>query len=144
LRDDLNAALGPELAHKRLVISHYGIYFNHSNSARNATHNIAGSSGGMVGGLLGGLMFKKDEVGSRCKRAEMKGGWFEASDVTTPYPPFIIEISCELDGQTHTVRSVYSTDKELTAASGNPETAAAMFAAIRKATDTLILNLRQK
>lgn len=72
----------------------------------------------------------------------MKAGWFEPDDVTTPYSPFIVQITLTIDGQTHSVRGVYSPDRELSAAFGVPDTAAAVFAAIRKADDKVILSLR--
>jgi hypothetical protein len=133
LRDELNAAMGEQLAGKSLVVSHYGLHLNRAQAARNETYK---ANAGLVTGLM-------KDVGSRCKREEMKAGWFEPNDVTTPYSPFIVEITLAVDGKTHAVRSVYSPDKDLSPAFSDADTTAALFAAMKKATDKLIASLRE-
>ena len=39
--------------------------------------------------------------------------WFAGSELSTPYPPYIVEIEVELDGQHHRVRTVVSTQKDV-------------------------------
>lgn len=133
LREDLNAAMGEQLAGKSLVVSHYGLHFNNAQALRNGA---AQANSGLIVDMM-------KDIGTRCKREEMKAGWFEPDDVTTPYSPFIVEITLAVDGKTHTVRSVFSPDKEVSPAFGDPETAKALFAAIKKANEKVIASLRE-
>ena len=132
LRDDIHAALGPKLANKKITLTHYTVVMNNARALRNQTY---AANAGLVAEFMKGF-------GSQCAREKMEAGWFEPNDVTTPYSPFIVEISLSVDGRAHQIRSVYSPDQELAPAFGKPETATAMFAAIRKATDALIVSLR--
>ena len=133
LSEDLNAAMGQELAGRSLVLNHYGVHFNHAEVLRNGA---AKANPGLITSALKG-------VGSRCKREEMTAGWYEPDDVTTPYSPFIVEVTLTVDGKAHSVRSVYSPDKEVIPAWGDPESAAALFAAMKKANEKVIASLRQ-
>jgi hypothetical protein len=132
LSEDLNAAMGAELAGKSLELKRYGVHLNVAQVLRN---NASGANPGLIVGML-------KDVGTRCKREEMEAGWFEPDDVTTPYSPFIIEITLAVDGKTHSTRSVYSPDEEMSPALGDPATTAALFAAIKQANGKLITSLR--
>jgi hypothetical protein len=131
LSEDLNAAMGQQLAGKSLVLKHYSVHLNNTNVIRSRL-------GMAAPGLL--VEMAKD-AGSRCKREEMDGGWYQPDDVTTPYSPFIVEVTLLVDGRTHAVRSVYSPDKEVTMEYGKPESAAALFSAMRQAHEKVIASL---
>ncbi|WP_153067198.1 hypothetical protein [Steroidobacter cummioxidans] len=133
LGEDLNAAMGAQLAGKSLVLNRYAVHFNNAQALRNG---VAKMNPGLIVDMLKG-------VGARCPRDEMKAGWFEPDDVTTPYSPFIVEVTLTVDGKAHSVRSVYSPDKEVSQTMGDPESTVALFAAIRKANEKLIASLRE-
>jgi hypothetical protein len=132
LRDDLNAALGAQLANKKITLTHYTVVINNARALRN---QVYGANAGLIADVMKGF-------GSQCARDKMDAGWFEPNDVTTPYSPFIVELSVSVDGRAHEIRSVYSPDREVSNAFGKPETATALFAAIKKATDALVASLR--
>lgn len=133
LSDDLNTAMGQQLAGKSVVLNRYGVYFNHAQVLRNGA---AKANPGLIVDAL-------KNVGSRCKREEMEAGWYEPDDVTTPYSPFIVEVTLTVDGKTYEVRSVYSPDKEVIPGWGDPDASAALFAAMKKANEKVIASLRQ-
>ena len=63
-------------------------------------------------------------------------------DGTAPVPPVIVEITLSRDGKTHSVRSFYTPNWEIPVEQpDNHDTAAAIFAAIRKATDQLVAQM---
>jgi hypothetical protein len=132
LSEDLNAALGQQLSGKSLVLKRYGVHFNNAQALRNGA---AKANQGLIVDLM-------KDMGSRCKREEMEAGWFEPDDITTPYSPFIVEVQLVVDGKAHSIRSVYSPEKEVSPAFGDPETAKALFAAIKKANEQVIASLR--
>lgn len=132
LTEDLNAALGEQLTGKTLELKRYGVHFNNAQALRNG---VAKANQGLIVDMM-------KDMGSRCKREEMEAGWFEPDDITTPYSPFIVEVLLVVDGKPHSVRSVYSPDKEVSPAFGDPETAKALFAAIKKANEQVIASLR--
>jgi len=131
LRDDLNASLHDQLATKQLIVTHYGIYWNRAQALRNLTY---GPMANPVSAVMSGM-------GTHCKREEIQAGWFGPDDVTTPYSPVIVEITMTVDGKRHQIRSVYSPPKEVSFGLQFPDASAAIFAAIKKATDELIAEL---
>jgi hypothetical protein len=132
LRDELNAALGPQLANKKLIVSHYTAVYNWANVLRGQVYR---SNPGLIGEIM-------KPMGARCKREEMEAGWYEPNDVTTPYSPFIVELTVSVDGKTHEVRVVHSPETEVGPSFGEPLSAAALFTAVSMATKKLIVSLQ--
>ncbi len=132
LRNDLHKAIGQKLSGKTVSVKKYSIHFNAQNAFRGSVYS-------QYKGPIAGFM---STFGSGCKREEVAGGWFEPADVTTPFSPIIIEITVEIDGKEYPVRSVYSPEKEIAPAFGNPESASALFAAIQKASNQLVASIR--
>ncbi len=131
LRNDLHKTLGKKLSGKTVSVKKYSIYFNEQNALRGRVYS-------QYKGAVADFM---STFGSGCKREEVAGGWFEPADVTTPFSPIIIEITVAIDGKKYSVRNVYSPEKEIEPAFGNPESAAALFAAVQKATNQIVASI---
>jgi len=126
LKSDLAQALGTHLAGKSLTVLHYEIYSNNSYELRNGVYS---HHYGLMYDFMSGM-------GSSCKQEETTGGWYQASEVTTPYSPIVIEISGELDGRKFEVRSVYSPEHPIpTKFFDKPENAAELLNSLHKAND---------
>jgi hypothetical protein len=104
LKDDLSRGLGWRLAGRTLTVDHYNLYLN-----------LAASQAGVPpDGPLGGLMAPKEQTReAKCPRDKMTAGWFDGAELSTPYPPYIVEMDVELDGQHHKIRTVVSTQKDI-------------------------------
>ena len=104
LKDDLARGLGARLNGQTLTIDHYNLYLNLT----------ASQAGVAPDGPLGALMAPKTQSReAKCSRDKMTAGWFDGAELSTPYPPYIIEMEVELDGQHHHIRTVVSTQKDV-------------------------------
>ncbi len=130
LRADLSRELG-DAGNKTISIQHYVIYFNKGLALL--------KSGPFSGGLIG-----QGEIAHRqaCKKEDTTAGWFDPSEVSTPFSPIIVEISATMGDRPLVVRSVYSPNGELNGAFGEPEEASALFAAMRQASAELAHQIR--
>lgn len=135
LRDSLDAMLHTELMGKTLLVTHYGIYLNSSGRARFPNNGIGGNA---LQGWIKAAMEIHVEHG--CRDEEITEGWLEP--VKTRHSPVIIQITVSLDGRTYYVRSFFSPDREIGIDLGTPEATAAIFGAVKKATDQLVAELR--
>jgi hypothetical protein len=104
LKMDLARGLGARLTGHTLTVDHYTLYLN-----------LAASQAGVPPeGPLGALMASPTKTReAKCPRDKMTAGWFDGAELSTPYPPYIIEIDVELDGQHHKVRTVVSSQKDI-------------------------------
>lgn len=107
-----------------------------------ALFTILGCSGANQTAVLRDFKDLSAEIGFsiRDERPETETG----TEVTTPFSPIVIEIAVAIDGKEFSVRNVYSPEKEIDPAFGNPESASALFAAIRKASGLLVNSIRAK
>lgn len=103
LKADLTRGLGARLNGRTLTVDHYDLYLNLT----------ASQAGVAPDGPLGALTPKSQTREAKCPRDKMTAGWFDGAELSTPYPPYIVEIDVELDGQHHKVRTVVSTHKDI-------------------------------
>jgi hypothetical protein len=132
LRRDLESALGRQVGNATITVSRYRIFFNRGAALREQTSS-------QFPGVMPALMLN---AGSHCAQEETRGGWYAASEAKSPHSPFIVELEGTFAGKSVAVRTVYSPEKEFLGVLGEPETAAALFAAMRQATAALIEQLR--
>ncbi len=103
LKADLTRSLGERLAGRTVTIDHYNLYLN-----------LAASQSGVAPhGPLGALSSQTQTREAKCSRDKMTAGWFDGTELSTPYPPYIVEMEAELNGQHHKVRTVVSTQKDV-------------------------------
>jgi hypothetical protein len=111
LDHDLKQAFGAHLQGREVIVDHYTVYVNgHSAEVGRSwgaglTLGVGGAIGGGLGGAVGG---NPKTTHASCPREKMKGGWFDASEITTPYTPYIVEITVRIDGSRVSARSVFS------------------------------------
>jgi hypothetical protein len=55
----------------------------------------------------------KEKRGSKCPRKESAGGWYEAKDVSTSYPPLVSEFAGTFGGKPFNVRVVHSPHRKI-------------------------------
>ncbi|HWA89688.1 MAG TPA: hypothetical protein VG889_06600 [Rhizomicrobium sp.] len=127
LRRNLEDALGARLKGATLIVTRYRIHINARAQTRSQLN-------GMYTGIVPGMLAA---AGEGCTKEETSGGWFDASEVTTPFPPAIVEIEAALNGKTYSVRSVYSSRGKDLDDAGTPE----LFNAMRKANAALVEQL---
>jgi hypothetical protein len=132
LRQDLETALGPQIANATVRVSRYRIFFNRGAALR-------GQTNAQYQGLIPALL---SNAGSRCPKDETSGGWYAASEAKTPHSPLIVEVEGAVGAKRFAVRVVHSTNNEFAGAFGDPEAAAALFGAMRQATAVVIEQIR--
>ncbi len=103
LKADLTRGLGDRLGARTITVDHYNLYLNLT----------ASQSGVSPDGPLGALSPQTQTREAKCSRDKMTAGWFDGSELSTPYPPYIVEMEVELDGRRHKVRTVVSTHKDV-------------------------------
>lgn len=97
--DTLTKALQPLqdlLTGKSVNVLHYGIYLN----AHARFVNANPFATGIVGGILHDMALK-------CPKEKAKVGWYDIEALGTDVPPFVAEITVEIDGRTVEERFVY-------------------------------------
>jgi len=110
LRHDISLAYGDRLAGKTIVVDHYHLYLNQR--AMEGQHSWATAVGGV---LAIGIGAQAETDAPACDPDKMPAGWFDPSELTTPWSPFIAEIELHIDGQDILVHSVYSPPKNMPA-----------------------------
>ncbi len=110
LRHDIVQAYGSRMVGKTIVVDHYHLYLNErSMEAQNSTATA------VFGVFALGAGAKAKTTHPACTKDKMSEGWFDPSELTTPWSPFIVEMEVHLDGQGHLVHSVYSPPKNMPA-----------------------------
>jgi len=116
LRDSLAERVGAKLGDRSVVVDHYVIYLN---TAAASTENerkmrLAGAAAGVVGGIVVATSAPSNPptTSAKCDRDKMHG-WFDISELTTPWSPLIAEVEIHVDGHDHVFRSVYSPPRNL-------------------------------
>jgi hypothetical protein len=139
LRNDLASRLDASTGLNSLIVTRYDVFLNRAVAQRGFAVGVAAASQG--GYAAGGGPQRPS-----CERARMTHGWFDPSEVTTPYSPLIVEIAANANGRSYTVRSVYSPSLELSSQCNlcfgrpllhEPEQLAAFRAAMTKAHEAL-------
>lgn len=97
LKSDLTAQMGDSLAGKDIAVTHYGVYYN--SHIHSVTRNPFGT--GVIGGALTAEALK-------CPKEKVNGGWYDPSEVTSPTPPIVTEITIRIDGKDYAARAVHS------------------------------------
>jgi hypothetical protein len=104
LKADLARGLGDRLGARTVTVDHYNLYLNLT----------ASQAGVAPDGPVGALMAPKAQTReAKCPRDKMTAGWFDGAELSTPYPPYIVEMEVELDGQHHHIRTVISSQKDV-------------------------------
>lgn len=129
LQRDLEDALGDKLKNAVMTVTQYRIFYN--NRAL-----MVGEVGKGYTGLVPDLM---THAGDRCSKEDTGGGWYEASEVTTQFSPFVVQIQATLDGKTYSARTVFST-RDSYVGMGGPSNY--FFEVIHQANAALIEKLR--
>jgi hypothetical protein len=97
LAEDLNHSAGSDTPIKHVWLKRYDVYFNNSRNSRiavYASHPFSPSK----------------NIDADCPREKMEAGWYGPDEVSTAFPPLIIEIAVKVDEQEYSVRAVYSPD----------------------------------
>lgn len=102
LRSSIPSGLSPH----KITIVHYGLYVNIS-----ASRGAAAVGGALLGpvGTLSGV--GTPNLKAKCPQEKTPFGWFDATEITTAMPPFIVQMELDIDGTPVVVRSVYSPQK---------------------------------
>jgi hypothetical protein len=99
-------SVGGRIGGRQVTVDHYGLYVNIA-AAQTAT-----ATGGALFGAVGTLAgVGTPNTTAKCSQDKMPFGWFDASELTTPQPPFIVQIAVRLDDRSIAIRSVYSPQK---------------------------------
>jgi hypothetical protein len=133
LQDALRDARAAELAGRTVTLLHYGIHVNNAEHARQQAADTFnhGNRGVMT------------TVGSHCRKEQMEAGWYAPGELASAYSPIIVEITLAIDGESHTVRSVYSPDREFDQRLRRPESVALVAAAMQQAERAVVAALAQ-
>lgn len=102
LRSDLDAALGAELAGKKVVLKNYTVHFNQAGTLRG---KVASGQTGLIPALM------NDTSVRGCSADDLEGG-FVGNEVTTDRSPLIVVIDLEVNGAKVHARWVESAPAE--------------------------------
>ena len=108
LKADLTRSLGDRLAARTVTVDHYNLYLNLAASQSGVS--LGAAVGGPLGAVLGSPAQTRE---AKCPRDKMTAGWFDGAELTTPYPPYIVEMEVEVEGQHHRIRTVISAQKDV-------------------------------
>ena len=95
---------------KTIVVDHYHLYLNQRAMEGENSWGTAA-----VGVFAIGLGAKAKTTHPACSHDKMPEGWFDPSELTTPWSPFVVEMELHIDGQDYLVHSVYSPPKNMPA-----------------------------
>lgn len=112
LKHDLNELASNALKGKTVVVENYTIYSNGAVALRGMMNN-------MTGGSSQGLI-AKGMINIGCKKEEVKGGWYDPSEVTTNQSPLIVDLTLTVDGRKYTTHIVKSPEMLLTKENQTP------------------------
>jgi len=138
LQRDMEESLGDQLINKTIVVTRYRIFFNKS-------ADLLQGNPGNRSGVIGPIVMAAVTPGpDSCGRDKPEGGRYNASEISTPYSPIIVEIEAKMGAQAYAVRSVYSPSKELDGGFGERDEAKELFNAIHQADVRLADKMRQR
>jgi hypothetical protein len=133
LRADLSRQLGVAADGKTLTVLNWSIYYNRS--AEGGAPKV--SSIGIQGYSIPGKK-KEKQQGSKCSREESAGGWYEASDVSSPRSPLVSEFQGIFGGKPFDVRVVYSPRRSIEGKfQGGTDDTAALLETVHKTAEAL-------
>lgn len=117
-------------------VTHYVRYINDPQTGRTSGCSVNGNgfSGGIEDVYYG-------HVDRRFQEEQLAQGRLEPKDVETKRSPVIVEITLAVDGKTHTVRGLFTPDQKIFTDPKDPQTRAALHAALDKAIQQLIAEL---
>jgi hypothetical protein len=135
LRAALAEQMGLASDGKTLTVLNWSIYYNKTAPR--------GGSGGISSVGVGGYSIptgkkKEKQQGSKCSREESTGGWYEAGDVSSPYPPLVSEFAGTYGGKEFNIRVVYSPRRKIDGKfEGSAADTEALLAAVSKTAEAL-------
>lgn len=126
-----------------VIVRRYDIYLNHSQETNSETMNAA-----FGGGVIAAAIAPMPNAAApqitrrpRCERERMRGGWFDATDLTNNFPPVTVEIEANVFGQDYAVNSAYSPEINLLALSAEY---AGAEPSVRRATEAVLQRAMDK
>ena len=136
LKQDLAEAIGGQLQGTTVTLNRYRIFLNSGAALRKTTLTPSEGYPGIIPSIIAGM-------GSNCSKEETTGGWYAASEVTTPNSPLIIEIESTIEGKSYAIRTVSSPKIDVNYFHLNDAgVASELFSAIRKADAALIAQIK--
>ena len=99
LQRDLEEALGNKLRNATMTVTQYRIFYNNRAA-------MLGQVNGFATGVVPSLL---TSAGGDCPKEHTSGGWYAASEVTTPYSPFVVEVEATMEDKVYSVRTVFPT-----------------------------------
>lgn len=140
LRADLAQQLGVAGDGKTLMVLNWSVYYNKSAGLGGAP-KISASS---VMGVPIPQKEKKEKRGSKCSRKESAGGWYEAKDVSTSYPPLVSEFAGTFGGKPFNVRIVHSPHRQIEGKfEGGPKDTQELLETVRETAEALAMAIVQ-
>ena len=136
LREGLSATVGRQLVGKTLLITRYAIYINSLKRDRTSAWGI---NGNVFSNLIEDVYYR--HVDHRCQEEQLAQGRLEPADVESHRSPVIVEITLIVDGKTHSVRSLFTPNQDISIKEKDPGTQAAIQAALNKAIQQLIAEM---
>lgn len=124
-----------------LTVLNWSIYYNKQ------THGRSGNGVQSVG--IGGYTIptgnkKERKAGSKCTRRDSAGGWYEGSEIHSPYFPIVSELTGTYGGRPIKVRVVYSPSTKLTGKfEGGADDTQALLEAVHQTSEQVIIALVQ-
>jgi hypothetical protein len=126
---------------KTLTVLNWSIYYN---------RQVHGSSGNGVRSVgIGGYTIptgkkKERRAGSRCTQRDSAGGWYEGSEIHSPYYPIVSEFTGTYGGRPVKARVVYSPSVKLTGKfAGAEDDTQALLEVVHQTSEQVIVALVQ-
>jgi hypothetical protein len=141
LKEALSRQLGLAGDGKTLTVLNWSIYYN-----KTAAHGGGGllQSVGVQGYAIPTGKKGEKQQGSKCTRAESAGGWFEAGDVNSSYPPLVSEFVGTFAGKPLNIRIVYSSRRKIAGKfEGSADDTEALLAAVDRTAEAMALAIVQ-
>jgi hypothetical protein len=110
LKEDLVPLFRMTGERKTLTVLNWSIYYN-TQGGKGGGSGV--QSVGVQGYAIPTGKTKEKQRASKCSRAESGGGWYDAGDVTSRYPPLVSELAGTFAGKPFNVRVVHSPRREI-------------------------------
>jgi len=139
LREDLSQI--QMIKPKTLTVLNWSIYYNKQ------VHGRSGNGVQSVG--IGGYTIptgkkKERKAGSRCTQRDSAGGWYEGSELHSPYYPLVSELTGTYGGKPIKARVVYSPSTKLTGRfEGGADDTQALLEVVHQTSEQVIIALVQ-